>query len=151
VRHLNSEVAAGAIVDEGAWLGELRRELFALLAGVFAQARSRLAAFAYVGALLAEPGDRRSCWQLAEQAGHATPRRMQALLAEHRWDWTAALAALQRFIVGRLRAASSSKTRRMTCSPSSTRALDSAGPDGVTAPGFTGTPGIPNVLARIMS
>ena len=59
MRHLNSEVAAGAIVDEGAWLGELRRELFALLAGVFAQARSRLAAFAYVGALLAEPGDRR--------------------------------------------------------------------------------------------
>jgi DDE superfamily endonuclease len=102
VRHLNSEVAAGAIVGDGAWLGELRRELFALLAGVFAQARSRLAAFAYVGALLAEPGDRRSCWQLAEQAGHATPRRMQALLAEHRWDWRAALAALQRFIVGRL-------------------------------------------------
>ena len=50
-----------------------------------------------------------------------------------------------------LRAASSSKTRRMTCSPSSARALDSAGPDGVTVPGFTGTPGIPNVLARIMS
>jgi len=102
VRHLNSEVAVGAIVGDGAWLGELRRELFSLLAGVFAQARSRLAAFAYVGALLAEPGDRRSCWQLAEAAGHATPRRMQALLAEHRWDWRAALAALQRFIVGRL-------------------------------------------------
>ena len=49
------------------------RELFALLAGVFAQARSRLTAFAYVGALLAEPGDRMSCWQLAEQAG--MPRR----------------------------------------------------------------------------
>jgi SRSO17 transposase len=102
VRHLNSEVAAGAIVGDGEWLGELRQELFAQLAGVFAQARSRLAAFAYVGALLAEPGDRRSCWQLAEQAGHPTPRRMQALLAGHRWDWTAALAALQRFIVGRL-------------------------------------------------
>jgi SRSO17 transposase len=27
---------------------------------------------------------------------------MQALLAEHRWNWKAALAALQRFIVGRL-------------------------------------------------
>ena len=102
MRTLNSEVAAGAIVDEDAWPGELRRELFALLAGVFAQARSRLAAFAYVGALLAEPGDRRSCWQLAEQAGHATPRRMQALLAGHRWDWKDALAALQRFLVGRL-------------------------------------------------
>ena len=95
-------MSAGAIVGDAAWMGELRRELFALLAGVFAQARSRLAAFAYVGALLAEPGDRRSCWQLAEQAGHATPRRMQALLAEHRWDWKDALAALQRFLVGRL-------------------------------------------------
>lgn len=30
------------------------------------------------------------------------PRRMEALLAEHCWDWAAALAALQRFIVGRL-------------------------------------------------
>jgi SRSO17 transposase len=95
-------VAAEAIVEDGAWLAVLRRELSALLAGVFAQARSRLTAFAYIGALLAEPGDRRSCWQLAERAGHATPRRMQALLAEYCWDWTAALVALQRFIVARL-------------------------------------------------
>jgi SRSO17 transposase len=102
VRTLNNEVAAGAIVGDGAWLGELRRELFALLAGVFMQARSRLAAFAYIGALLAEPGDRRSCWQLAEAAGHRSPRRMQALLAGHLWDWKAALAALQQFITARL-------------------------------------------------
>jgi SRSO17 transposase len=102
VTRQDNEVAAGAIVEDGAWLAELRRELSGLLAGVFAQARSRLTAFAYIGALLAEPGDRRSCWQLAEAAGHATPRRMQALLAEHAWDWTAALAALQRFIVARL-------------------------------------------------
>jgi hypothetical protein len=54
-----------------------------LLGPMFAQARSRLAAFAYISALLAEPGDRRSCWQLAEVTGHTTPRRMQALLAEH--------------------------------------------------------------------
>ena len=98
----DDEVAAEAIVEDGAWLGGLRRELFAGLAGVFAQARSRLTAFAYVGALLAEPGDRKSCWQLAEAAGHATPRRMQALLAEHAWDWTAALKALQRFILAHL-------------------------------------------------
>ena len=50
---------------------------------MFAQASSRLTAFSYIGALLAEPGDRTSCWQLAERAGHATPRRMQALLAEY--------------------------------------------------------------------
>jgi hypothetical protein len=41
--------------------GKLHGELRALLAPVFAQARPRLTAFAYVGALLAEPGDRRSC------------------------------------------------------------------------------------------
>ena len=69
---------------------------------MFAQARSRLTAFAYIGALLAERGDRKSCWQLAERAGHATPRRMQALLAGHARDWTAALAALQRFIAAHL-------------------------------------------------
>jgi SRSO17 transposase len=102
VTRQDDEVAAEAIVEDRAWLAGLRRELFALLAGVFTQARSRLTAFAYVGALLAEPGDRRSCWQLAEAAGHATPRRMQALLAEHAWDWAAALAALQRFILAHL-------------------------------------------------
>ena len=95
-------MAAAAIVEDGRWLGKLHGELRALLAPVFAQARSRLTAFAYVGALLVEPGDRRSCWQLAERAGHATPRRMQALLAEHAWDWKAALKALQRFILAHL-------------------------------------------------
>jgi SRSO17 transposase len=86
----------------GRWLGKLRDDLQTQLAPVFAQARSRLAAFAYIGAVLAEPGDRRSCWQLAEAAGHATPRRMQALLAEHAWDWKAALRAVQRFILAYL-------------------------------------------------
>ncbi len=95
-------MAAAAIVEDGSWLGGLQGELRALLAPVFCQARSRLAAFAYIGALLAEPGDRRSCWQLAEAAGHATPRQMQALLAEHAWDWRAALTALQRFLVDHL-------------------------------------------------
>jgi SRSO17 transposase len=98
----DQQVAAGAIVGDGAWLDRLQGELRGLLAPVFAQARSRLTAFAYVGALLAERGDRRSCWQLAEAAGHATPRRMQALLAGHAWDWTAALTALQRFILAHL-------------------------------------------------
>ncbi len=98
----DNEVAAGAIVEDRAWLEKLHSELRGLLAPVFAQARSRFTAFAYIGALLTERGDRKSCWQLAEAAGHATPRRMQALLAGHAWDWTAALAALQRFIVTHL-------------------------------------------------
>ena len=84
--------------DRG-WLEKLHGELLALLVLIFCQARSRRAAFAHLRALLVEPGDRRSCWQLAEAAGHATPRRMQALLAEHRSDWQTALTALQHFIL----------------------------------------------------
>jgi SRSO17 transposase len=95
-------VAAAAIVEDGRWLGRLHDGLRGLLAPVFARARSRLAAFACLGALLAGPGGRWSCWQLAEAAGHATPRRLQALLAEHAWDWQAALDALQRFILAHL-------------------------------------------------
>lgn len=95
-------MAAAVIVEDGRWLGGLQDELHTLLAPVFAQARSRFTAFAYLGALLAERGDRRSCWQLAETAGHASPRRMRALLAGHAWDWKAALVAVQRFIVAHL-------------------------------------------------
>src|ERR1035437_4869975 len=95
-------MAVSAMVEDSAWLGKLRGELCALIAPVFAQARSRFAAFAYVAALLAVAGDRKSCWQLGEQAGHATPRRMQALLAEYAWDWHAALERLQRFILAHL-------------------------------------------------
>src|SRR5713226_1557691 len=46
--------------EDGRWLGSLRDELQALLAALFCQARSRLTAFAYLDALLAEPGDRRA-------------------------------------------------------------------------------------------
>jgi len=95
VTHQDQQVAAAAIVEGGSWLARIRDDLHALLAPVFCQARSRFMAFGYIGALLAGPGDRRSCRQLAEAAGHATPRRMQALLGEHAWDWKAALAALQ--------------------------------------------------------
>jgi SRSO17 transposase len=102
VTQQDQQVAAAAIVEDGRWLGSLRDELRGLLAPVFCQARSRLTAFSYVDALLAEPGDRRSCWQLAEATGHPTPRRMQALLAGHAWDHAAALAALQKFILGHL-------------------------------------------------
>jgi SRSO17 transposase len=93
------EVTAGAMLGDQAWPGKLHSELCALIAPVFAQARSRFAAFACVAALLTAPGDRRSCWQLGEQAGHDTPRRMQPLLADCAWDWR---TALQRFILAHL-------------------------------------------------
>src|ERR1035441_7605427 len=53
-------MAVSAMVEDSAWLGKLRGELCALIAPVFAQARSRFAAFAYVAALLAVTGDRKS-------------------------------------------------------------------------------------------
>jgi len=85
------------MVEDQGWLGKLHGELCAVIAQVFAQARSRFTAFAYIGALLAVAGDRKSCWQLGEHAGHATPGRMQVLLAECARDWRAVLARLQQF------------------------------------------------------
>jgi hypothetical protein len=61
---------------DGRWLGSLHDELCAALAPVFAQARSRLAAFAYIGALLAAGGDRRSCSSWPSRPG--TPRPADA-------------------------------------------------------------------------
>jgi SRSO17 transposase len=66
------------------WSGWLE-VVMSIISPVFGQARSRKAAFAYVQALLRADG-RRSCWQLAELAGHASPRRLQALLADYVWD-----------------------------------------------------------------
>jgi hypothetical protein len=96
------EVAVAVMLGDRDWQGELLAELCALIAPLFAQARSRFAAFAYVAALLAVAGDRKSCWQLGEQAGHATPRRMQALLAEYAWDWRVVLERLQGFVLAHL-------------------------------------------------
>jgi hypothetical protein len=90
------------MLGDRAWLRQLLDELSGLIGPVFAQARSWFAAFAYVAALLAVAGDRKSCWQLGEAAGHATPRRMQALLAEYARDWRAVLARPQRFILAHL-------------------------------------------------
>ncbi len=50
-----------------------------------------------------------------------------------------------------VRAASSSNARRITCSPSSTRAFDSAGPAGALVPGLSRSPGMPKVMRRIPS
>ena len=74
-----NRVAAQVMVEGGlavwsSWLDVV----MSIISPVFAQARSRWAGFDYVEALLGAQG-RRSCWQLAELAGHATPRRLQAL------------------------------------------------------------------------
>jgi len=58
---------------------------FARIAGRFGRVEPRRRARAYLLGLLSDV-DTRTCWQLAEQAGDATPHRMQRLLGEAVWD-----------------------------------------------------------------
>src|SRR5262249_61855745 len=67
---------------DGRWLGEVQHELRARLAPAFCQARSRLAAFAYLGALLAAGGEPPSSWQLAQAPRERTPPPLPAPAAE---------------------------------------------------------------------
>jgi len=59
-------------------------EMFALVAGRFAQADSRRRARMYVLGLLSG-AERKNSWTLAEQAGALTPDGMQRLLNFYRW------------------------------------------------------------------
>ena len=58
---------------------------FARIAGRFGRVEPRLQARAFLLGLLSDV-DTRSCWQLAEQAGDASPHAMQRLLGEAVWD-----------------------------------------------------------------
>lgn len=58
---------------------------FARIAGRFRRVEPRRRARAFLLALLSDV-EARSCWQLAEQAGDATPHGMQRLLSEAVWD-----------------------------------------------------------------
>ncbi len=60
-------------------------DMFALVAGRFAQADSRRRARMYVLGLLSG-AERKNSWTLAEQAGDLTPDGMQRLLNFYRWD-----------------------------------------------------------------
>ena len=93
-------VAAAAIVDADAWL-EIFEEGFARIARRFGRAEPRLAARAWLLGLLSDV-DTRSCWQLAEQAGHRSPHRMQSLLAEAKWDADAVRDDLRRYVIDEL-------------------------------------------------
>jgi SRSO17 transposase len=74
---------------------------FARIAGRFGRVEPRLAARDYLLAVLSDV-DTRSCWQLAEQAGHRSPHRMQSLLAEAVWDADAVRDDLRGYVVDAL-------------------------------------------------
>jgi hypothetical protein len=60
-------------------------DMFALVAGRFAQADSRRRARMYLLGLLSG-AERKNSWTIAEQAGDLTPDGMQRLLNFYRWD-----------------------------------------------------------------
>jgi hypothetical protein len=75
-----------ASIEDAADCGERADALVsAVLAGIMRQRRSVAAALDYVRAL--SPGTRANCWELAEEAGHEGPHRMQALLRKYKWSW----------------------------------------------------------------
>ena len=76
--------AAGHSVAAQGWLAEFDTG-FAAIAGRFTRVEPRRQARAFLLGLLSDV-DTRSCWQLAEQAGDASPHAMQRLLGEAVWD-----------------------------------------------------------------
>jgi SRSO17 transposase len=96
------ETAAASTVEEAAAACEQLDELMmGGLAGCFTRVEPRRQARKYVTGLL---GDlpRKNCWSLAEQAGDATPDRMQRLLERAAWDAGEAMRAVRTFAVRHL-------------------------------------------------
>lgn len=92
--------AAGDSVDADAWLEEFDRA-FARIAGRFGRVEPRRRARAFLLAPLSDV-DTRSCWQLAEQTGDATPHGMQRLLGEAVWDADAVRDDVRGYVVDEL-------------------------------------------------
>ncbi|WP_141725486.1 IS701 family transposase [Micromonospora pallida] len=74
--------------------------VLASFAGRFGRVEPRRTAAAFVTGLLSDI-EVKTCWQLAEQAGHARPDAMQRLLFRAVWDAEAVRDDLRQVIVGR--------------------------------------------------
>jgi SRSO17 transposase len=93
-------VAAGDSVNPGDWQVVLDDAL-GRIAGRFARREPRLAARAFVAGLLSQ-AERKTCWQLAEQAGYRQPAPLQRLLRTAVWDAEQVVADVQGLLVERL-------------------------------------------------
>jgi SRSO17 transposase len=93
-------VAVEASVDVDRWQ-EHFDTAFARIAGRFGRVEPRRLARAFLLGLLSDV-DSRSCWQLAEQAGYASPNGMQRLLGEAVWDADQVRDDLRRYVVDEL-------------------------------------------------
>jgi SRSO17 transposase len=76
-------------------------ELMFAVAGRFARVEPRRTAREFVLGLLS-PAERKNCWWLAEQAGHADPQAMQRLLRTAVWDTGGVRDDLRGFVADQL-------------------------------------------------
>ena len=96
-------VAASATIDDDPlvrWRAGFE-DMFALVAGRFAQADSRRRARLYLLGLLSG-AERKNSWTIAEQAGDLTPDGMQRLLNFYRWDADAVRDDLRGYVLNAL-------------------------------------------------
>jgi SRSO17 transposase len=93
-------VAESHSVDAARWqqISDLVIDSFAHR---FARVEPRRAAAGFVTGLLADLAIK-TCWQLAEQAGHARPDKMQRLLHRAKWDADAVRDDVRQVVVDRL-------------------------------------------------
>jgi SRSO17 transposase len=77
------------------------KDMFALVAGRFAQAESRRRARMYLLGLLSG-AERKNSWTIAEQAGDLTPDGMQRLLNFYSWDADAVRDDLRGYVLDHL-------------------------------------------------
>jgi SRSO17 transposase len=95
------EAAAASTVEEATLACGNLDDVMAGLAGCFARVEPRRQARKYITGLISDvPG--KNCWALAEQAGDATPDKMQRLLERAAWDAGAAMQAVREFVVAGL-------------------------------------------------
>src|ERR1051325_9297460 len=98
-QQVGAETAA-AVATAASWAEGLDA-VHARVAPRFARAEPRRRALAYLRGLLS-PIERKNGWQLAEQAGEATPDGMQHLLARADWDADQVRDDLRAYVVEHL-------------------------------------------------
>lgn len=98
----NAVAAAPTVVDDRLqrWRAGFE-DMFALVAGQFAQVESRRRARLYLLGLLSG-AERKNSWVIAEQAGDASPDGMQRLLNFYAWDADAVRDELRDYVLDRL-------------------------------------------------
>ena len=89
-----------AVAGHAVW-AEPFNEMFALVAGVFAEASSRRRGRAYLLGLLSQ-AERKNGWTIAELAGDWSPAGMQRLLNFYAWDEDAVRDVLRSYVARHL-------------------------------------------------